>query len=99
MLIGVSGRSAELVYDIDQLRRNVQVMDLLTRSYEAHYRGDREVFESAFDEAMEIDAAAVSVLRGGMMIGEVPNPERDWETWTEYVQAARDKLAAAEGED
>jgi hypothetical protein len=89
----------EPVYDIDQLRRNVQVMDLLTRSYEAHSRGDRGAFESAFNEAVEIDAAAVSVLRGGMMIGEVPSPERDWETWIEYVQAARDKLAAAEGED
>ena len=87
------------MYDVDQLRRNVKVMDLLTRSYEAHSRGDRQTFERAFDEAVETDTAAVSVLRGGMLIGEVPKPGEDWEAWLDYVQAARDKLAAAEGED
>jgi len=87
------------VYDIDQLRRNVQVMDLLTRSFEAHSRGDIAACDRYAEQAIEIDADVVSVLRGGMVIGEVPSPERDWETWVEYVRAARDKLASAEGED
>jgi hypothetical protein len=33
-----------------------------------------------------------------MVIGEVPQPEEDWRGWTEYVEAAREKLAAAEGD-
>jgi hypothetical protein len=33
---------------------------------------------------------------GASCPGEVPRPEEDWAAWTEYVEAAREKLAAAE---
>lgn len=84
--------------DLDQIRRNVQVMDLLTESFEAHERGDREAFERAHAQALDCDAAAVSVLQGGMLIGEVPRPDEDLDLWLEYVEANREKLARAEAE-
>jgi hypothetical protein len=85
------------VSDLDQLRRNVQVMDLLTESYQAHERGDREAFERAYGEALECDPAVVSVLQGGMLIGEMPSPERDPEWWADFVAEARDKARAGRG--
>jgi hypothetical protein len=41
----------------------------------------------------------MSGIQGGILIGEIPHPERDWAGWTAYVQAARDALAEAERED
>lgn len=84
------------MYDVDQLRRNVQVMDLLTRSFDAHSRGDIPACNRFADEALDCDPMVFSALQGGMIIGEVPNPERDWAGWREYVDSARDKLAQAE---
>jgi hypothetical protein len=86
------------MYDLDQLRRNVRVMDLLTASYEAWSRGDKTGADLRITEALDVDADVVSVLKGGMLIGEIPRPEEDWPGWTEYVAGAREKLAAAEGE-
>jgi hypothetical protein len=86
------------MYDLDQLRRNVRVMDLLTASHEAWSRGDKTEADIRIAEALECDAATVSVLQGGMLIGEVPNPEEDPAVWTAYVAAAREKLALAEEE-
>lgn len=85
--------------DLEQKRRTVRVLELLSESFEAHGRGDDEAFRRALDEALELDAFAVAGIRGGLAIGEIPNPERDWPLWVEYVQAARDALAAAGRED
>ncbi len=82
--------------DIEQRRRNVRVMDLLTRSYEAHSRGDREAAQAHYDAAMEVDASATVVITGGMFIGEVPRPEEDWAAWCSYVAANREALARLE---
>lgn len=84
--------------DLEQKRRTVRVLELLSESFEAHRRGDDEAFRRALDEAMELDVAAYDGIWGGIMIGEIPNPERDWPAWTDYVAANREALAAAETE-
>lgn len=85
--------------DLDQKRRTVRVLELLSESFEAHVRGDDEAFRRALDAASECDAFAVIGIRGGIAIGEIPNPERDWPLWAEYVQANRDGLARMEEEE
>lgn len=82
--------------DLDQARRTVRVLELLSDAFQAHQRGDDSAFSAAADAAMECDAAAVSVVRGGMIIGEIPRPEENWPAWVAYVDSARDALAAPE---
>ncbi|HTQ93461.1 MAG TPA: hypothetical protein VMK84_28590 [Streptosporangiaceae bacterium] len=82
--------------DLEQKRRTVRVLELLTESFEAHRRGDGEGFRRALDEAGEVDAFAVSGIQGGIVIGEIPNPERDWLAWCEYVAVNREGLATME---
>ncbi len=84
--------------DLEQKRRTVRVLELLTESFEAHQRGDGEAFRRALDEATALDPFAVDGIRGGIMIGEIPNPERDWPAWGEYVSVNREGLAAMEAE-
>ena len=86
---------------IDQRQRNIAVMNLITKSVEAHRRGDAAAAGEAMAEAVRIDPAVVSALTGGMLIGKVPDPEHMPDEWAKYVQANRDGLAAAEsaGED
>ena len=85
--------------DLDQKRRTVRVLELLSELFEAHMRGDDETFRRVLDEAIELDSFAFAGIRGGITIGEIPNPERDWPLWVEYVAANRDGLAAMEAED
>jgi hypothetical protein len=85
--------------DLDQRRRTVRVLELLSESAEAYERGDKDGADRLVGEAAEVDAFAMSGIHGGIIIGEIPNPERDWPAWTEYVQAARDALAKAEQDD
>ena len=85
--------------ELDQLRRNVRVMDLLTESAVAWSRGDREEADRLINAALECDASVVSVVRGGMLIGELPRPQEDPDAWSEYVEANREKLARAEAEE
>jgi nucleotide-binding universal stress UspA family protein len=87
------------VSDLEQLRRNVRVMDLLTDSAVAWSRGDRDEADRLINEALECDAAVVSVVRGGMVIGELPRPAEDPVAWQEYVESNREKLARAEAEE
>ncbi len=84
--------------DLDQKRRTVRVLELLSESFEAHQRGDDEGFRRALDEATELDAFALAGIQGGIMIGEIPNPERDWVAWGEYVAVNREGLARMEAE-
>ena len=85
--------------DLEQKRRTVRVLELLTESFEAHKRGDDEAFRRALDEATVLDPFAVHGIRGGIVIGEIPNPERDWPLWVEYVQVNREGLARMEAEE
>jgi hypothetical protein len=85
--------------DLEQKRRTVRVLELLTESFEAHRRGDDEAFRRSLDEAAELDQFALVGIRGGITIGEIPNPERDWPAWGEYVSVNQEGLAAMEAED
>lgn len=85
--------------DLEQKRRTVRVLELLSESFEAHRRGDDEAFRRALDEATVLDAFAVTGIQGGMRIGEIPNPERDWLAWGEYVSVNQEALAAMEAEE
>ena len=91
--------AVQTMADLEQRRRTVRVLELLTESFEAHRRGDDGAFRRALDEAMELDLPAYDGIRGGIMIGEVPDPGRDWPAWVEYVSANREALAAAEAEE
>jgi len=81
---------------LEQRRRNVRVLDLLTESYMAHSRGDRAAAAAKQDEALSPGGQACVVIAGGMLIGEVPNPDHDLTGWSEYVEAQREALAALE---
>jgi hypothetical protein len=83
---------------LDQHRRTVRVLELLSESVEAYARGDASAADRLIQEAAEVDVMAMSGIQGGILIGQIPHPERDWAEWTMYVQAARDALAAAERE-
>ena len=85
--------------DLEQKRRTVRVLELMDASFQAHQRGDDEGFRRALDEAVALDPLAVHGIRGGIMIGEIPNPERDWPSWGEYVSVNREGLAAMEAEE
>jgi hypothetical protein len=85
--------------DLDQRRRTVRVLELLSESAEAHKRGDGDESSRLISEAADVDAFAMSGIRGGILIGAIPGPERDWPGWCEYVQAARDALAEAEAQE
>ena len=84
--------------DLEQKRRTVRVLELLTESFEAHQRGDDESFHAILDTAMECDGFAFDGIRGGITIGEIPNPERDWPLWVGYVSVNKEALAAMEAE-
>jgi hypothetical protein len=45
----------------------------------------------AAQEACRLDVDCVSVIQGGIYIGEIPNPEADYPAWAEYVQAAQER--------
>jgi len=85
--------------NLDQRRRTVRVLELLTASAEAHARGDGDESSRLIAEAASVDAFAMSGIHGGVLIGEIPHPEQDWAGWCEYVQAARDALAEAKAQE
>src|ERR1035441_1617534 len=85
--------------DLDQHRRTVRVLGLLSKSVEAYTRGDASAADRLIREAAEADVMAMSGIQGGILIGEIPHPEQDWDGWTMYVQSARDALAAAEAQE
>lgn len=85
--------------DQDQHRRTVRVLELLGESSQAFRRGDPGEADRLVGEAADVDAMAMSGIYGGVLTGEIPSPDLDWAGWCEYVQAARDALAAAESDD
>ena len=85
--------------ELEQKRRSVRVLELLTKSFMAHSRGDLAACDAALTEALECDAAVVSVVRGGMVIGELPRPQEDPVAWDDYVGANQEALARLEAEE
>lgn len=82
--------------DAERTRQTAEVLRLLDESFRAHRRGDKEASDRAAQEACRLDVDAVSVVQGGIYIGEIPNPNTDYGDWWEYVQDAQDRAAEAE---
>jgi hypothetical protein len=82
--------------DAERTRQTAEVLRLLDESFQAHRRGDKESADRAAQEACRLDLDCVSVVQGGIMIGEIPNPSRDPVAWADYVQDAQDRAAEAE---
>ena len=70
----------------------LRVLELLDESFRAYQGDDHARFTRALNDAMELDVHAVSIVQGGMIIGEIPHPERDPQGWAEYLEAAREQL-------
>jgi hypothetical protein len=84
------------VSDLDQRRRTVRVLELIGQFTQADARGGTAEADRLISEAADVDPLAVAWIHDSIVAREIPNPERDWPAWTEYVQAARDALAEAE---
>lgn len=76
--------------DAERTRRTAEVLRLLDSSFAAHARGDTAACDLAMIAACRLDCECVSVIQGGVLIGNIPNPEHDPAGWAEYVQAAQD---------
>jgi hypothetical protein len=77
--------------DAERSRRTAEVLELLDESFRAHARGDKLAADAAAQEACRLDVDCVSVVQGGTVIGEIPNPEADYPAWADYVAAAQDQ--------
>lgn len=84
--------------DLDQTRRSVRVLELLDESAQAHKAGDKTRADLLFEEASKLDHTAVSIIYGGMLIGEIPRPDSQPLEWAEFLNAQRAGLATLEGE-
>jgi hypothetical protein len=75
--------------DVGRAQQTAQVLRLLDESFRAHARGDKPAADAAAQEACRLDVDCVSVIQGGIYIGEIPNPETDYPAWADYVAAAQ----------
>lgn len=72
----------------EQAERTRVVIGLLDHSFGQHQGGRQDRSDRFLTEANKIDAVAVTGIHGGMLIGEIPNPEVDPYVWAEWVAAA-----------
>jgi hypothetical protein len=70
--------------------QTAQVLQLLDEVYRAHRDGRDEDFDRLSREVAALDALRVGAITGGMAIGEIPDPARNYEAWCEFVQSAVD---------
>lgn len=70
--------------------QTAKVLQLMDEVFRAH-RDDRlDDFKRLSREAMELDPVRVGAIHGGIVIGEIPDPARDYEAWDAFVQSAVD---------
>lgn len=87
---------AEMTPDeIEQLARSVLALELLDAFYWAHIGGDSAKCDQINDRIGRECPIEVSVLKGGMRIGEVPQP-KDLLEYRSYLDHNRDRLARAQ---
>lgn len=77
--------------DIERSQRTAEVLRLLDKSFRAHRAGLGAASDRAAAAACRLDVDCVSVVQGGILIGEIPDPARDPAGWAGYVQAAQDR--------
>jgi hypothetical protein len=77
--------------------QTAKVLRLMDEVYRAH-RDDRlDDFTRLSREVMELDAVRVGAITGGITIGEIPDPARNYEAWDEFVQSAVDAATEESG--
>lgn len=81
--------------DEERTAQTARVLELLDGSFRAHHAGDHAASGLFAREAVELDVDCVSVIQGGILIGEIPNPETDYQAWADYVQAQQAKAGRA----
>ncbi|NJP33713.1 hypothetical protein [Micromonospora thermarum] len=82
--------------DEERTRQTLRVLELLDESIQAYRRGDKVGSDLAAKAACRLDVHVVSAVQGGILIGEIPNPERDPLAWADYLQAIRERLPHAD---
>jgi hypothetical protein len=83
--------------DISQQRRTVRALELLGESHTAHERGDLAACDMFAAQARrDCGGDTVTLLLGGMQIGEIPRPGED--EWPHYLVQQIDALARNEEE-
>lgn len=83
--------------DAERSRQTAEVLRLLDESFRAHRDGDKEASDRHATEACRLDVDCVSVVQGGILIGEIPNPDSDYGAWADYVAAAQGRARDDEG--
>ena len=86
----VSGVSAP---EESQAVRTARVVVLLDEAWMARQAGQADASDAAVKAAIELDPLAVSGVRGGMLIGQLPDPQRDPDGWAEFVESMRERLS------
>lgn len=79
------------------LQTTAAVLRLLDESFRARQRGDQAECALALAAAARLDVDVVAAVEGGITIGEIPNPERHYEAWADYVAVVVGTAAAAAG--
>lgn len=82
--------------ELERKRLTARVLELLDASACAHAEGRRDESRALIRQACETDVAAVSVVQGGIIIGQIPHPQSQPQEWAEYLAANRDELARME---
>lgn len=85
--------------DTQRAQQTAEVLRLLDESFRAHRAGDKATADRVAQEACRLDVDCVSVVQGGILIGEIPNPERDPVGWADYVQTAQEQARSVDQTD
>jgi len=86
----------------DQAHRTARVLTLLDESWQLWEAGDQMRSTVARIKASDVDPVVVLAVKTGMILGEIPDPARDYPAWAGYVESAREAaedLAAREYTD
>ncbi len=83
--------------DLTQLRKTVRVLVLMDESFRAYMAGDRLRATELMRQTTTPELLETCVLlQGGMVIGEIPSPDKEYDEWLEYLDVVRGTLDEAE---
>lgn len=77
--------------DAEHADTTAATLELLDRSWQAYAAGDNKRGRYLLNLAQEADPVGVSVVTGGIAIGEIPNPDTHYSAWADYVVSARER--------
>ncbi len=70
--------------------QTAKVLQLMDEAYRAHRDRRDDDFARLPREVMELDSVRFGAIHGGIVIGEIPDPARDYDAWDAFVQSAVD---------